>query len=109
MTMLREYFNRGAAIWDKSIAEKDANKLEQMAGRLNIKAGSFVLDVGTGTGVFLPFLLKSIGKHGRIIALDFAEEMLRKARAKGFSGNIDYLHADVADIPGEQLVIECCA
>ena len=99
MTILREYFNQRAAIWDESIAEKDMTRLERMAKRLDIKSGSTILDVGTGTGIFLPFLLKEIGNGGRIIALDFAEKMLRKARVKGFDGNIDYLHADVTNIP----------
>ena len=97
--MLRAYFNERAAIWDETVAEKDAAKLERMAKRLNIKPGSTVLDVGTGTGVFLPFLLSEVGEDGGIVASDFAEEMLKKARAKGFDGNIDYLQADVTDIP----------
>ena len=97
--MLKEYFNQRAAIWDDTVAEKDTAKLEQMAERLNIKTGSMVLDVGTGTGVFLPYLFSSIGKKGQIIALDIAEEMLKKAQAKGSDGNIDYLQADITEIP----------
>lgn len=99
MVMTREYFNQRAAIWDDRIAEKDTTRLECLARRLNIEPGSTVLDVGSGTGVFLPFLLKALGGRGRIIALDFAENMLSLARAKGFGGNIDYLQADVAHIP----------
>ena len=99
MIMLRAYFNQRAAIWDETIAEKDTAKLERMAKRLNLKIGSTVLDVGTGTGVFLPFILEKIGNNGRIVALDIAEEMLTRAQAKGFAGNIDYLCADVMDIP----------
>jgi len=97
--MIRAHFNQRAAIWDETVAEKDTAKLERMAKRLRIKPGSIVLDVGTGTGVFLPFLLREIGEGGRIIALDFAEKMLRRARAKGFNGDIDYLCADVTNIP----------
>ena len=97
--MSRAYFNERADIWDESIAEKDATKLEHMAKRLHIKSGSIVLDVGTGTGVFLPFLLRVVGRQGRIVALDFAERMLRKARAKGFDRGIAYLQADVGHIP----------
>jgi len=97
--MIRAYFNQRAAIWDENVAEKDTTKLERMAKRLDVKTGSIVLDVGTGTGVFLPFLLNEVGTGGRIVALDVAEEMLRKARAKGFGRNIDYVHADVTNIP----------
>jgi ubiquinone/menaquinone biosynthesis C-methylase UbiE len=97
--MLKEYFNEKAAIWDEASSEKDTAKLEQMAGRLDIEPGSVVLDVGTGTGVFIPYLLGSIGDSGRIVALDFAEEMIRKARDKAFEGNINYLQADITKIP----------
>jgi ubiquinone/menaquinone biosynthesis C-methylase UbiE len=97
--MSRAYFNEQADIWDEAIAEKDAAKLEQMAQRLNLQPGATVLDVGTGTGVFLPFLLRAVGRSGRIIALDFAEKMLRKARAKGFDCDIAYLQAEVSHIP----------
>jgi len=96
---LRAYFNEKAATWDGIAAERDTAKLERMAKRFNIKLGSTVLDVGAGTGVLLPYLFSSIGKKGRIVALDIAEEMLKKARAKGFDGNIDYLQADITDIP----------
>ncbi len=97
--MIRAYFNQRAAVWDETIAEKDTAKLERMAGRLNLGSGFTVLDVGTGTGVFLPFLLHRIGRNGRVVAIDVADEMLPRARAKGFAGDINYLCADVMDIP----------
>jgi ubiquinone/menaquinone biosynthesis C-methylase UbiE len=97
--MSRAYFNQRAEIWDETVAEKDSRKLQEMSWRLNIRPGSSLLDVGTGTGIFLPFLLSQIGRHGWIIALDFAEKMLRKARAKGFRGDIGYLLANVSNIP----------
>ncbi len=97
--MIRAYFNQKAASWDETSSERDTTKLERMAKRLDIKPGSIVLDVGTGTGVFLPFLLREIGKGGRIIVLDFAGKMLRRARAKGLNENIVYLCADATNIP----------
>jgi len=108
--VLRAYFNEKAAIWDETVAEKDMTKLERMAESIGIEPGSAVLDVGTGTGVFVPYLLRKIGKHGRLVTLDFAEKMLKRAQAKGFNGNIDYLHADVHSIPlGEEIfdVVVC--
>ena len=97
--MIRAYFNEKAANWDETVSEKDVNKLERTSQRLNIKPGSTVLDVGTGTGVFIPFLLSKLGRNGHIVALDFAEEMLKIACAKCFNGNIDYLCADITSIP----------
>jgi ubiquinone/menaquinone biosynthesis C-methylase UbiE len=97
-TVTRTYFNHRAAIWDETSSETDMTKLERMAKRLNIKPGSTVLDVGSGTGVFIPFLLRRVGREGRLVVLDLAEEMLNRARAKGFK-DIAYLHADVTSIP----------
>ncbi|MFC2070978.1 class I SAM-dependent methyltransferase [Chloroflexota bacterium] len=104
---LRTYFNDRADIWDENVAEKDIGKLERMAERLELKPGSKVLDVGTGTGIFLPFILNSIGENGQVVALDIAEEMLKKAQAKGFGHNIEYLNADVIDIPLESGIFDC--
>jgi len=99
--VIKEYFNEKAAIWDEQVSEKDATKLERMVHRLDIQPGATVLDVGTGTGVFLPFLLSRVGDSGRIVAMDFAEEMLKIAMSKRVDGNVDYLCADVGDIPGD--------
>ena len=99
--MIKEYFNDRAAIWDEQISEKDTSKLERMAQRLDIEPGHVVLDVGTGTGIFLPYLLKRVGESGRVVAVDFAEEMLKIAMSKRVDGNVDYLCADACDIPGD--------
>jgi ubiquinone/menaquinone biosynthesis C-methylase UbiE len=97
--MIRAYFNGKATTWDEIAAEKDQSKLSKMAVRLDIGPGSVILDVGTGTGVFIPFLLQKIGGDGKILALDIAGEMLHKARRKSFDGVVAYLNADVTHIP----------
>ena len=97
--MIRAYFNGKATTWDEIAAEKDQFKLSKMAARLDIGPGSVILDVGTGTGVFIPFLLQKIGGDGKILALDIAEEMLHKAQRKSFDGVVAYLNADATHIP----------
>ena len=97
--MIRDYFNEKAVTWDSYSSEKDAGKLERMVERLDLKPGMTVLDIGTGTGIFLPHLLKIIGRKGQVIALDIAEKMLLQAKEKGFAGKIAFLCADVMDIP----------
>lgn len=93
--MSKQFFNARAATWDEKVAEKDVSRLEAMLARIEILPGDAVLDVGTGTGVFVPFLLKKIGSRGRLVCLDFAEGMLDIAREKNFSGNISFLCADI--------------
>ncbi len=44
-----------------------------------LAAGNAVLDVGTGTGILLPFLREAIGHEGRLVAMDFSLKMLRQA------------------------------
>ena len=97
--MIRAYFNEKAAGWDETVAEGDMTKLKRMAKSLGIQPGAVLLDVGTGTGVFVPDLLRAIGNYGCLVTLDFAEEMLQIARAKNFTGNVEYLHADIHHIP----------
>jgi ubiquinone/menaquinone biosynthesis C-methylase UbiE len=92
----RAYFNRQADTWDEKVAEKDAGKLAGLAARLDLRPGDAVLDVGTGTGVFVPYLLRKIGPGGKLVCLDTAEKMLDRARAKNFKGNIEYVCGDIA-------------
>jgi ubiquinone/menaquinone biosynthesis C-methylase UbiE len=94
--MTRSYFNRQADIWDERIAEKDITRLASLAERLDIRLNDTVLDVGTGTGVLVPFLLGKVGPEGKLVCLDAAEKMLAKARAKNFKGDIEYICADIS-------------
>jgi ubiquinone/menaquinone biosynthesis C-methylase UbiE len=104
--MNRSYFNNNADIWDEKIAEKDRVKLNDMADNLEIKPGATVLDVGTGTGIFVPFLLKIIGTGGKLVCLDSAEKMIEKAREKKFKGNIEYICADIHSTDFENEVFD---
>ena len=61
-----------------------------------------ILDLCCGTGDLSVELSKKASAGAKIIALDFSENMLNIAREKvlkrGFA-NVDFFHADVADMP----------
>ena len=97
--MSRAFFNQRAGVWDETAAERDTSKLRTMVERLRLPKGAAVLDVGSGTGVLLPFLLEEIGVKGVVVAVDFAEMMLSQARKKNNSENVSFLQAEVANIP----------
>jgi len=94
-----EYFNEIADRWDNIRTEDDVRRLASILAQLDIRQGAAVLDVGSGTGIALPLLVDRVGKEGRIVALDFAEEMIIRARAKGYGDNIEYHVADAQDMP----------
>jgi len=77
-------------------------RLAEIIKELAIKPGSRVLDVGTGTGVLLPFLVEAVGPTGSIVALDIAEEMLARARAKNGDRNIEYVLGDITSTPFQE-------
>ncbi len=108
--MSKDFFNTRAATWDIRVAEKDISRLQGMSDRIDISPGDAVLDVGTGTGVFVPFLLEKIGSEGRLVCLDFAENMLDIARNKNFTGNITYLCTDIENsgLPDESFNAVVC-
>lgn len=94
----REYFNQKAAEWDSLLSEETIQCLKTIIKELAIKPGSTILDVGTGTGVLLPFLVEATGQDGKVVALDIAEEMLARAKAKNME-NVEYVLGDITCTP----------
>ena len=91
----RKFFNDQAENWDKTARNNDPERLRAMADRLQFPDQAWVLDVGTGTGVFLPYLKERVNHRGRIICLDFAFKMLTIAQSKNYSNSVDYLCAEI--------------
>jgi len=74
-------------------------KLKELVSIFKIKKGAKVLDIGCGTGVLLPYLSKNVGENGRVFALDFCWEMIKKAKRKKIAKNVFYINADTNDLP----------
>ncbi len=96
---LQEYFDQLAPTWDKELTRERLECLGNIVKELGIKPGYHVLDIGSGTGVLLPFLIAELGDDGKIIALDFSAEMLVQAQAKSFPPIVEFAQADVLAIP----------
>lgn len=93
------FFDQHAKEWDFTRHPEEDVRLERVVMLAEVQPGCAVLDVGTGTGVLIPHLLRAVGPNGRIVALDLSREMLNSARLKGFPCNVMLIEADVHDIP----------
>jgi len=96
---LQEYFDQLAPTWDEELTGERLNCLGNIVKELGIKPGYYVLDIGSGTGVLLPFLIAELGDEGKVVALDFSAEMLGQAQAKNFPPIIGFAQVDVLAIP----------
>ena len=90
----REFFNSMAENWD-NICLHDERKINDILDLIGIKNSSKVIDVGTGTGVMLPYLSSRIGDTGLIIAVDTAEKMIDVARSKYTDSKIEFIVGDI--------------
>ena len=56
------YFNRKAHVWDNSLKKSDHDAVERIIQITGISSGDMILDIGTGTGITIPYYLKA-GVH----------------------------------------------
>jgi ubiquinone/menaquinone biosynthesis C-methylase UbiE len=96
---LQEYFDQLAPTWDEELTPQRLHCLDSIVKELGIEPGYHVLDIGSGTGVLLPFLIAELGDEGKIVALDFSAEMLGQAQAKNFPPIVTFAQADILAIP----------
>ena len=74
----KEYFDNAASTWDKKFCQPTLSSfLEKLVPQFGIETGQIVMDVGTGTGVLIPHLIKAVGPYGSVTAIDFSEKMVQ--------------------------------
>jgi predicted methyltransferase len=77
-----------AARWNTP--ERDEwQKPEEVLALAGVKPGATVVDLGAGTGYFLPHLSKAVGAEGKVIALDVEPGMIeflqKRIQTEGFA------------------------
>jgi len=83
MSKRQAVFDQAAKNWDKEYDNpKLQSFLEQFVPSFGLSAGQDVLDVGTGTGILIPFLYRAVGSKGNITAIDYAQNMVNICKTK---------------------------
>lgn len=109
----RNFFNNLAPSWDANETLSTPEKINQILDLLNINKGEAILDLGTGTGVLLPYLAQRVGERGKITAVDYSEGMLNQAKKKftGLCPEPEFLNLDFENenIDGEfdKIILYC--
>lgn len=102
-----------AATWDDNNDSSTPDKIEAVMALAGIAEGQKILDIGTGTGILLPYLAEHIGSGGSIMAVDMAEKMLKRAEEKysGLTPSPSFMLGDVEHdpIPGryDRIMLYC--
>jgi ubiquinone/menaquinone biosynthesis C-methylase UbiE len=104
LSMHREFFDCFASKWDDSESSDKINRLKQIFYDLNINRSGNILDIGCGTGVLVPFLLKKSSNECHLFEVDLSKKMLRenKKKCSDISSLINYIHADTHNLPFKQ-------
>jgi dimethyladenosine transferase len=83
---------------------RDRIVLDGIAKEAEIKNGDFVLEIGPGLGTLTSSLLKFAGKDGKVLSVEFDENLAKKLPAQ-FPGknltvkNTDFLDFDLSKLP----------
>ena len=110
---IENYFDRVASdAWARLTSDEKVSGIRATvrAGRDTMRAtllswlpddlrGRRILDAGCGTGILVPSLLAAYARTKLIIELDFAEEMLRRNRAKYRNSRLVRLAGDATNLP----------
>lgn len=72
---------------------------------MNVQPGESAIDVCAGTGDWTVALAKEVGPQGKVVGLDFSQEMLRyahpKLEAAGVAKQTSMIHGNAMELPYE--------
>jgi len=90
------FFDSVASKWDEMV-NHNSNKIRTVLESLEIKESDSILDIGTGTGVMIPYLLELLGETGRITAIDISAQMLEIAKSKYDNCQVSFIKLDFTE------------
>lgn len=96
-----EFFDSYADRWDSMERDDICELVDRVVRESRIKPGMDILDVGTGTGVTIPCLLRATNNNCSIRAIDISQGMLRVAKSKISSDKVQFELADIEDFDCE--------
>lgn len=95
----KEFFNQVAFKWD-DMCHHDENKINHIIDISDVKKESKILDVGTGTGVLIKYLMKTNPKE--IYGVDLSENMIQVAKSKYKDDRVKFYAEDVVEFNEEK-------
>lgn len=90
----REFFNNLAYKWDE-ICHHDDKKIRKILDLAEIKENSKILDIGTGTGILISYLLEK--SPSKLVGVDISENMIEVAMKKYKDKNVKFIVSDIMD------------
>ena len=76
---------------------RDREILDAIAFSAEIEDGDFVLEIGPGIGTLTSSILKFAGKNGRVLSVEFDENLAKKLPAQFPGKNLEIINADFLD------------
>ena len=97
----RQYFNSLASEWDE-MTDVDEKFISRVFDLFPDFEKPNILDVGSGTGVLIPFVFDIYGEKAFITEVDYSEDMIALAKDKFESDNIEFKAQDILNITFEK-------
>lgn len=105
----KEFFNQRAAGWldnhyknpDTDRHDRYADRIRSIVSFLALDPNSRVLDAGCGSGVLVPYLLGRLSSRGRLIEMDFSDQMIKANRELHTDERISFICCDAAQMEFE--------
>lgn len=88
----REFFNKLAYKWD-DMCHHDNKKIKKILALADIRKDSKILDIGTGTGILISYLLEK--SPSKLVGIDISENMIEIAKEKYKGKNVEFVVSDV--------------